>query len=193
MPIASVDCPCDTGADVCCDTLFLKGDRIRTVAWNAVLECRDETCCGTIEGNTYMAMGPVTFDPHGDSVIVSLVSSDPVATTNGNHTASVSPLRTIYKVEVRFAGWPTIQMGAPGSPPYTPTAAEYASATKHVMGHAEKAYRAVLRAAANHSLFVPAANPDVIFKGVRVSDLRPMQPRSVIAGMEFGVAVDIAP
>lgn len=189
MPIASIDCPCDTGADVCCSTLFLKGDRIRTVAWNAVLACRDETCCGDIEGSSYMTLGPVTYDPHGDSVIVSMLSSGPAGTTRGGHTPSVIPLRTTYKVEIRFRGWPTIQAGPP---PYTPTAAEYASATKHVLGHAEKAYRAVKNAVATHTLFVPALNPDVIFKGVRVSDLVAVQPTSIIAGMQFGVAVDIA-
>jgi hypothetical protein len=192
MPIPSADCACDTGADVCCDTLFLKGDRIRTVAWNAVRACSDESCCGGIEGNTYTTVGDLTFDPHGDSVIVALIRNGPIALTRGGHTPPIIPDRAEFRVEIRFTGWPIIRDGAPGYPPYTPTAAEYTAASRHVMGHAEKAYKAVKRSIADFSLFPPSTNPDVVFKGQRLSDLTPMQPQSIIVGMQFAVAVDLA-
>lgn len=189
MPIASGDCPCDTSADVCCDTLYLKLDRIRTVAWNAVLDCRDETCgCTGTMANTYTFLGPQSADPFGESVICVYGRTTPLTTTRGGHTAQVSAHRIECRVEVRCSGWPIQRKD--GDRIVLPTPDEWNNATRYVLGHAEKAYRAVFNAAQSNTLFTQT--PGIIFKGQRVTDLVAIQPRSYIAGAAFGVHVDVA-
>lgn len=186
--IASPDCPCDTGADVCCDTIYLKADRIRTVAWNAVLSCTDEGCCENVTGRTFTTLDADMPDPFGDSVMVAWLGTSPAAVTPGGHTPSVTPHRAQFRVQVSASGWPVLKNESQRI--IMPSADAFNEATRHVMGHAEKAYRAVVNAAQRNTLFVGA--PDVIFKGTRVADLRPLPPAAVIARAAFLVTVDLA-
>lgn len=188
MPIPASDCPCDTGPEVCCDSIFLKGDRIRTVAWNAVLACREEGCCEDTVGKTYTTLDTETPDPFGDSVIVAWTGTEPVATTPGGHTPQITPHRSTFRVQISAKGWPILSTEQ--GRPVMPSAEAYSNATKHVMGHAEKAYRAVLAAVQGNSLWV--STPGVIFKGTRVSSLAPLPANSAyIARVAFLVAVDM--
>lgn len=184
--IPALDCPCDTGPEVCCDSIFLKADRIRTVAWNAVRECSDDGCCATVTGNTYTTLDPEIPDPFGDAVIVAWLGITPVAET-GSHTAQISAHRCDFRVAIRASGWPMLDVSS--GRPTVPSATQYNNATKHAIGHAEKAYRALMNATQRNTLW--ASTPGVIFKGTRVSQARPYGPRSHIAGATFNVTVDI--
>lgn len=185
--IVSSDCPCDTGPDVCCDTIFLKGDRIRTVAWNAVRSCGTEGCCEGVEGRSYTTLDADMPDPFGDSVIVAWTGTEPVAVTAGGHTPSITPHRATFRVQVSCGGWPILK--TEGGRPQMPKGVDFNNASKHVMGHAEIAYRAIVAAVQDNTLWV--STPGVIFKGTRVSDLRPLAPAAYIARAAFLVAVDI--
>lgn len=186
--IASPDCPCDTGPDVCCDTLWLKLDRIRTVAWNAVLDCDDVGCCQGREARTFVSINQDQGDPFGDSVFVTWIRTTPIVDTRNNHTPIVTGHRLEARVDLRVSGYPVLVKQGERAIPPTPTALN--NAAKHVLGHGEKAYRAVVNAVQTHMLF--PSTPGVIFKGQRVSDLVPVGPTAHIAGAAFLVNVDLA-
>jgi hypothetical protein len=192
VPIPAFDCSPDVGSDVCCDTFSAKAERIRTVAWNAYLDCgHGGEGCGGVEANSYVTVGPIV-DPKGDSVIVALQRVRPVTQTAGGHTPTITAMRAEYRVEVRTSGWPIISANPTGTRAMMPSPAQYGHAARHVVGHAEKAYRAIVNAVQTHTLFVPALHPDVIFKGVLVGDLTPVGPDSTIAGFAFAVSVDVS-
>lgn len=188
MPIVAPDCPCDTEADVCCDSFFLKADRIRTVAWNAVRECTEDGCCADRQMRTFVTLDGDMPDPFGDSVMVAWLGTTPVVQTAGGHTPSITPHRSEYRVQISASGWPVL--GVESGRILMPTADTFQQATRHVVGHAEKAYRAVVNAVQHHTLFTNT--PGLIFKGIRVSDVRPLPPAAYIARAAFLVSVDVA-
>lgn len=188
MPILAADCPCDTGPEVCCDSIFLKGDRIRTVAWNAVLSCSEEGCCSGREARTYMTLDADTPDPFGDSVIVAWLNTTPVTQTRGGHTPQIVAHRCEFRVQVAVAGWPIL--GTQDGRAVMPTPSAMNSASKLALSHSELAYRAVVAAVQANTLWT--STPGVIFKGTSVSQMRPRPPSSLIQRIIFNVNVDIA-
>lgn len=178
---------------MCCDTLWLIGDRIRTVAFQAVLACADESC--TQAFRSYSTIGNRIQDAHGDSVILSMTSADdaPMTSTSQGRQMQISVTRANYLLELRENGWPQSKVNGRNQIE-TPDSALINAVSKHASGHGEKMWRALkngaVRQTGPYALFPVATNPHVIHKGVAVSRLTPIDPRGFQVGWSLTVTVD---
>lgn len=191
MPIPHESCPPGTAPDVCCDTMFLIGDRLRTVACDAVMACADPAC-GT-EFRSYFTHGERIQDPIGDSLIVSLRSAQPATTTTtANGRIGPTPLtRMIFQLELRENGWPTAS--ADGTHIKVADPAHVHSATAHSMSHAEAMYAAIMNGVSTwigaDAMFPINRNPHIIKDSVAVGQLLPVGPdaHQVAWSVEFQI------
>lgn len=192
MPIPAESCPPGTTPDVCCDTLWLIGDRIRTVACDAVMCCVDPDC--KTEMRSYMTMGTRIQDLIGDSLIVTMVRAEQ-APTNSTDRGRSGPLpitRATYLMELRENGWPKAKVS--GRNIEVPDPAEVHPASAHSYSHAEKMWDAVLNGAASFTsadaLFPVSKNPHIMQNGVSVGPLLPVGPQTYQAAWTVEIVVD---
>lgn len=193
MPAAS--CAADVPADVCCNTFHLIGERIRTVATNAVTACIDESCADR-EFRSYQMIGDLTQDPHGDSLIVSFLRSS-VRTDSRTTNQSMSPLvftRAEFRVQLLETGWPTIEVDRMTGSILSYDDDMMQALVPHALGHAEKMWRAVVNAAATtveaQRMFSSSANPHILRRGITVEEMRPLPRPGPMVGFAFNVSVD---
>lgn len=186
--IPAQDCPPGTPADVCCDSAFLIGDRIRTVAFDAVLGCVDESCANELK--SYVTHGPRIEDPIGESVIVTWLGSSTIATTPGGRQHRLVIVRNQYRVELREQGFP--QIAGEGDNIVIPSPGQFHAAAQHAWSHGESMWRVLLRASVtikgSDAMFDYASNPHVLENGIAVGDLSPL--RDVLVGWGVTVTVD---
>lgn len=193
MPHAS--CADDISGDVCCDTFWKIGERIRTVASAGVLACIDPDCSDR-EFRSYQTIGDQIQDPLGESLIVSFVRSS-LRSDSRSQNQSTSPLvftRAEFRVQLLETGWPTISVNQSTSTIVAPDADMLHALTPHALGHAEKMWRSVLNAAATtveaQRLFPSSSNPHILRRGVIVEEMRPLPRPGPFIGFSFNVSVD---
>lgn len=195
MPIPAADCPPCTPPEVCCDSLFLLADRIRTVAFEAVLCCVEESC--QQEYRSYVTMGPRIQDLKGDSVVVTMTTSNntSMTTTTLGRQSPLVATRSTFLVELRENGWPQPKARGNNIEPPAPEAVNFAAA--HSMGHAEAMWRALSDAAAQRNgttrMFPLPTNRHVIQGGVGVGPLTPVGPQAYQVAWTVVVTVDHMP
>lgn len=195
MPLPHASCADDIPADTCCNTFWLIGERIRTVATNAVCSCIEPDCADR-ELRSYQTEGEQIQDPLGESVIVAFVRSS-VRIDGLNPNQSVQPTvitRAEFRVQLLETGWPTIQARQSTASIEAPDSAMIHALAKHARGHAEKMWRAVLNAASTTNqaakLFPSSSNPHILTKGVGVGEMRPLPRPGPFIGYAFNVTVD---
>lgn len=186
MVLPAADCPCDTGPDICCDTVFLLGDRVRTVAFDAVKACQIDGCCN--EYRSWTTIGPQTADPFGDSVIVHMLRLYMPNTTGQGNAPLIGIHAADFRVEIRYTGWPQISAEEMGGTINVPGEA-FNLPARHAMGHSEKAWRAIVDGVQRYTLFPPSTNPHIIHKQIAVTEMVPLAPAGPIVGHAFTVGV----
>ena len=193
MPLPTADCAENVSSDVCCDTFWLVGERIRTVAVTGVLACIDEDC--SQEFTTWQTEGPRIEWPHGESLIVTFIRASPKISSR-ERSGPLAPLvvsRLEYLVELRETGWPILNTD-PTQTIHTPQWEMYHALAPHARGHGEKMWRSLVNAASTTRpaarMFNPTSNPHVLDKGVAVSDLLPLDRPGPQVGYQVTVTVD---
>lgn len=193
VPLPTAACAENISSTVCCDSLWLIGERIRTVASDAVLACFDEDC--TEAFTTWQTEGARIEWPHGESLIVTFVRATPKISSR-ERSGPLAPLvvtRAEYLVELRETGWPILSTD-PTETIHTPEWQQYHALAKHARAHGEKMWRALVHAASTTSpaerMFSPSTNPHVLDKGVLVNDLTPLARPGPQAGYQVTVTVD---
>lgn len=194
MPLPTADCAENIPSTVCCDTFWLVGERIRSVAATAVLACMEEKCDETF--TTWQTHGSRIEWPHGESLIVTFVRATPKVSSRQT-AGPLAPLvvtRAEYLVELRENGWPTISAD-PTQTIHTPEWERYNALAKHASAHGEKMWRALVNAASTTTptkrMFHPSTNQHVLEKGVLVGDITPLDRPGPQAGYRVTVTVDM--
>ncbi len=186
-------CAEDVSGSTCCDSFWMIGERIRTVASHGIVACFDDDCGGR-EFASYQSEGPVTNNPNGESLIINFTRASIKSgsrTTNG----AVRPIiatRAEYRVELLENGWPILEVvNGTIIPPDLALIHAYA---KHARGHAEKLWRSLIGAAGttdqSKALFPAKTNPHVLNRGVQIGDLTPMARPGPQIGFQLTVTVD---
>ncbi len=193
MPLPSAACPADINGDVCCDTFWLIGERLRTVACEGVCACMDPDCADQ-EFISYQNEGPQASDALGESLAVNFIRAA-VRIDSRRRNSTISPTfvtRVEYRLELLESGWPILS-----NPDGTIIPADRAALhalSKHARGHAEKMWRSIAGAAATtdqtKALFPSATNPHVASRGVTVGDLQPLPRPGPQVGYYMNVSVD---
>lgn len=186
MPVPTASCADLISGDVCCDTTWLVGDRIRSVAFEAVCCCA-ETGCNGRAWRSFTTIGSQIQDPLGESLIVSMPSLSPTSTTDRGKLPILTPHRAIYLVQIRETGWPTIHTTG-GGEIVVPDSNVVNAVSKHVQSHGEKMYRALVGGQQAYTLFPPRTNSHIT--GVTISPLTPLGP-DLLVGWSMQVAVDM--
>lgn len=176
MPLPLASCPENVPSNVCCDTFWLMGERIRTVALDAVCSCIDPTCQGQ-EIESWSTEGDRSGAVRGDSLIVSFVGAG-LRTDSRGRQGNVSPItvtRATFRVELNEVGWPMVREHAAAQSILLPDPQLVHAIAKHARGHAEKMWRALLNGTAHTNpvqlIFQPALHPFIIHRGVALGDL----------------------
>ena len=176
MPLPVASCVANVPSDVCCDTVWLMGERIRTVALAAVCACLDESCRSR-PMESWQTEGERSGSVKGDSLVVSFTGLD---SSVRERTRRGSPIptpitRADFRVELRESGWPMIAEHSSTQTVKLPDPQMVHALAKHARGHAEAMWRALLRGAtstvAADQLFPAATNPHIINRGVAISQL----------------------
>lgn len=193
MPIPTAACADDIPADVCCDTIWLIGDRIRTVATAGLMECFDPACADR-EFRSFSSWGERLQDPLGESLIVSWIRNSVVTTRGLGSMAPATATRAEYLIELRENGWPAIESANGSIIERDSDVMNIAS--KHATGHAERMWRAVVDAAQRQigagALFALPANSHIIHGSIQIGDLTPIDPQGRQVGSKFNVSVSMA-
>lgn len=194
MPLPAAGCAADVSSDVCCDSFWLIGERLRTVACNGVCSCMDPDCAER-EFRSYQTANVNIQDPLGESLIVSLqrvgLRSDSTGRNRAVNRTFVT--RSEWRIQLLENGYPTAQEEY-GQVIVPPDWQMVDALTKHGFGHAEKMWRALLQAATTTTLadmlFRPSSNPHIVQNRVVVGDLIPMSRPGPQLGYELSVTVD---
>lgn len=187
LPIASS--PADITGDICCDTLALIADRIRTVAARALEECLDPDCASR-EFRSFATVGPLIQDPLGESLIVHMTNVGPTP-QSADRSANLLPVglyRADFQVQLLETGWPVIEVDELGNAIQVPDSDIVNALTLHSMSHAEKMYRALADGIQRRTLFASASNPHI--GKIQLSNLTPVQPTSFLVGWNCAVRVE---
>lgn len=198
MPIPHSDCADDIADDVCCDTIWLMCERIRTVAQSGVATCLDDEC-DSRTFRSWTRWGTQIEDPHGESLIVSptRVSSAALATSARGRQLPIIVTRVEIQIELRETGWATPRGANDAGAIETVDWEVEAAQTKHAVGHAQKMWHTLVGAVAERNgtslLFPSLNNPHIVQRGIQVGDLTPLPPGAYIAGSRMSVSVDYLP
>jgi hypothetical protein len=196
MPMPSKGCAADVPSDVCCDTWWLIGERIRTVAFHGVCACIDPTCVDR-EFASYSTDGDI-HSILGESLAMTFLGAE-VASGQTGRTGNVRPTpmtRLSFLLELRENGWPL--------PAHTHAATETIvqadwqmlhALSKHSRGHAEKMWRAVANAASTTRLadrmFSPSLHPFIMERGIGIGRITPLPEFGPQCGYRLPITVDM--
>lgn len=194
MPLPHASCAADVPGSVCCDTFWLLGERIRTVASQALADCMVPECADRTF-YAYQSEGDRTQDPLGECLIVNFIRASVRSTDRA--AGGVQPIvvtRTEFRVELLENGWPILGVSDGGITP--PDREMIYALAKHARAHAEKMWRALLHAAATTNqterLYPTSTNPHVMNRGVGVGDLQPLPRPGPQIGYYMTMTVDTA-
>lgn len=195
MPLPLAERPSDIPTNVCCDTTWLIGERIREVAFAAVCSCID-TSCQSNPMQSWQTEGPRSGSIKGDSLVVSFVR-DALAPASRGRVGTSTPLvvtRSEFRVELRENGWPMIREEAPVQAIKIPDPQVVHALAKHARSHAEKMWRALNAGASATSpalqLFPASTNPHILNRGVAIGDLVARGPSGPQVTYDITVTVD---
>lgn len=191
MPIAS--CADDVSGETCCDSAYLVGERIRTIANTGVVACLDPAC-NDRTWRTYQTEGELQ-DPLGDCLVVVFGGMElrSGSTDTQRNARTVLITRLIYRVELVENGWPNLHTDQQTNTLIPPDWQMQHALAKHARGHAEKMWRSLSRSIvanttnAAGAMFPLSTNPHVIRRGVSLGRLTP-RPRP---GPQVGYSIDI--
>jgi hypothetical protein len=177
---------------VCCDSLHAIGDRIRSVALGALIECGTSDCRQR-EFRSYVTLGSIV-DPHGESLIVTMLSAEIAFLSRQGGVPSNPVTRSVWRVELLENGWPQAKANERDRIEIPNWAAIHAAAA-HVYSHGSMMWHALVDAASRRSeltamMFRPSTNPHIIQGNISVSSLRPLGPDAYQAGFWCQVTVD---
>lgn len=195
MPMPSAGSAADISQDVCCDTFWLIGERIRTVAFNAVCRCIDPTCInrafasGSTEGEIYSILG--------ESLMITFVDAEvrSVQKSGGGNLRPTPITRLNYRLELRENGWPLPVRKHDATESIIQTEWEMCHVlSKHARGHGEAMWRAVVNGASTTRregrMFDPALHPFIMERGVGVGRMTPLPNTGPQCGYRLPVTVD---
>lgn len=189
MPLPAVNCANGITPDVVCDTTWLMGERIRTVAFDGLCTCDCETAF-----RSYTTIGTTIEDPLGDSLIITLVGLTSAITVNQTITGATPVAgfhRARFLLELRDNGWPTIERDEFGNYVNIPDSVDVNAMSKHSQSHGEKMYRSLANATQMRTLFPSASNPHVIQEAVRLGEIVPLQPQGIQVGWTIFIDVPL--
>lgn len=184
----------DVPSDVCCDTWWLIGERIRTIAFQGVCQCIDPTCVDR-EFSSYSTEGEI-FSILGESLVITFLGA---GVSQGTTTRAGGPrptpiTRARYRLELRENGWPLPVRQ--DSATETLVQADWQMLhvlSKHARGHAEKMWRSLVQSLATTNLtammFRPTLHPHIMAKGVTLSDITPLANFGPQCGYKMDVTV----
>lgn len=195
MPMPSAGCADDIPSDVCCDSFYLIGERIRTIAFTGVCRCTVASCADrqftsySTEGDAYPILG--------ETLTLTFLSADIVAVQR-NNVGNARPLpvtRLSYRLELRENGWPL--------PAFTHQSTQtivqadfrrFHALAAHARGHGEAMWRAVANAASTtvvaQRMFSPSLHPFVMERGIGVGRMTPIPNIGPQCGYRMDVTVD---
>lgn len=190
MVLPATDCPDDVPADICCDTLGLMADRIRTVGHNAITDCIDPSCADR-EFVSYFTVGPRVEDPLGESLVVVMHDLSPSVGSN-TLTGSLLPVgvhKAEFEIRLLENGWPTIQEDGLGDQIVVPDRTLVNGLARHSVSHGEKVYRAIANGIQRRTLFAASTNPHI--GRISLANMRPVQPSTFIAGWTMRLTIEV--
>lgn len=198
MPLPATTCAADVPGDVCCDSVFLYGERIRTIAFAAVSACLDDECRQR-PFRTYQTSGPRSLDAKGESLIICYTGSGlrPSSTdARSGSVRAVSGTRHNYLLELREGPWPIIHEHSSTQSVKLPEWELIHALNQHAVGHAEKMWRALINAAGTtipeQRMFSTSLHPHILNNGVGVSELTAMGPSGPSISYQVRLWVDTA-
>jgi hypothetical protein len=187
MPIPTASCAEDIPDNVCCDTTWMIGDRIRTVAWAGLQSC--DKGCSERTFRSYTTIGSRIEEPLGESLVVAMTDLDVRPDASGQTGMFLVHVAT-YRVELRENGWPMVEHDESENIIFVPDSRMINALSRHVQSHGEKVWRAVTDGVARQTLFRPGRNPHVY--STTVTTMRPIGPEAFQAGWGFGVRVEMS-
>jgi hypothetical protein len=193
VPLPSSSCAADVSGDTCCDSAWLVGERIRTIACEGVSACLDPECADG-EFRSYQTEGELQ-DPSPECLVVVFTGMDlrSGSTDTQRNARTVLITRLTYRVELIEGGWPNLRVDQQTNTLIPPDWEMQHALSKHARGHAEKMWRALQRSVvanttnAAGAMFPLGTNPHVIRRGVGLGRLTP-RPRP---GPQIGYSIDI--
>lgn len=190
MALPAADTPADIPSTVCCDTVSLMADRIRTVALGGLCDCIEEACADR-EFRSYTTVGPRIEDPLGDALIAHLLSLGPTIGSSNNfgRLLPVAVHQARFEVRLLENGWPMIDTYDMTEQIVVPDSDMVNAITLHTMGHAERFYRALVDAIQRRELFLSSTNPHI--GQIVLGNLEPVQPTSFIVGWRTELTVEV--
>lgn len=190
MPLPIDACAANVPTQVCCSSIFDVAERIRCIAYEAVLCCIDVSCADQ-EFRSYVSLGPSIPEPLGDALIVHLLSMSPSSGSRGptGILNRVSLQEASFEIFLTENGWPTPETDELGEVVYVPDADLINRVARHSYGHGERMYRAMLNSAQKGLMFPLPANAHI--GRVDVGNLQPVQPAAFTAGWTIPVSVQM--
>lgn len=190
----SAGCAADISSDVCCDTWYLIGERIRTVAFAGVCTCI-EPGCGDREFISHQTEGDI-YSILGDSLAITFVRAGITQPRPGGRVGPTPMTTLTYRLELRENGWPL--PATADDQRQVLVAADWQmlhALSAHARGHAEKMWRSVAHAAATtmpaDRMFSPSLHPFIMEGRIGVGDITPLPNLGPQVGYQMVVTVDI--
>ena len=190
MPLPTADCPQAVLDDYCCEDLPAMANRIRSVAFDAILDCVDPICSDR-EMRSYVSHGPRIQEPLGDALTVHLVDLTPNfgAQTPVGNLYPIGVYRVTFEVWLVENGWPMPEVIEDSQQIVMPDSEIVHGAALHAMAHAMRMYRDLAEHIQKRTLFTATLHPHV--GKVGLGPLRPTQPTSFQAGYSCTVSADV--
>lgn len=185
----------DVPSDVCCDTWWLIGERIRTIAFAGVCQCIDPSCVDR-EFSSYSTEGEI-HSILGESLVISFlgagISSGSSARSGAPRPTPITQAR--YRLELRENGWP-LPVRVDGSTE-TIVQADWQMLhvlSKHARAHGEKMWRSLVQSVTTSDLttmmFRPSLHPHILQRGVILGDITPLPNTGPQCGYRMNVTVN---
>jgi hypothetical protein len=190
VPLPIDACAHNVPTQVCCSGIWDVAERIRCIAYDAVVCCIDPSCADQ-EFRSYVSIGTDVPEPLGDALVVTMVDASP-------STASRSPTGMLLGAslqEVRFEayltenGWPMPIADEVGEVIEVPDSWLINAVARHAYSHGERMYRAILDSVQRKEMFPVSTFPHIA--KVDVAGLEPVPPRAFAVGWVVPVTVQM--
>lgn len=183
----------DISSDVCCDTFWLIGERVRTIAFDGVCACMDPSCIDR-EFVSYSTEGEI-HSILGESLVITFLRARMVATGRDGKPLNTPITRLEYRLELRENGWPMAVRKDDSTETLVQEDWRLAYAlSKHARGHGEKMWRALVNSVTTTDLakmmFRPSLNEHIMNRGVSLGDLLPLANTGPQVGYRMDITVD---
>jgi hypothetical protein len=188
MPLPVASCADEVPTQTCCTTLYDVAARLCYVTTSAVCECFDPSCADR-DFRSFVSVGPQIEDPIGDSLIVHMprIGSSPASSNSIGALLPAAVHIADFEIRLLEFGWPTIEMDDMEQTISIPDAAYVNAISRHVYGHGERMYRALVDGIQHNTLVTLPAG----FTGkLHLGDLVP-QTSGQLVGWNITVRLQI--